>query len=87
MSTARAQIHVATALLHLADFYFFFGRFSTEHNWLQMDPNKQIRFNDAEPVLQRALDIRQRNLNGNPLDYALCLEKVLAKSLCNRDLK
>lgn len=24
--SAREQIHVATALLHLADFYFFFGR-------------------------------------------------------------
>lgn len=34
------------------------------------------RFNNAEPLLQRALEIRQKNLIGSPLDYALCLEKV-----------
>jgi hypothetical protein len=91
-ASSRGQVHVATALLHLVDFYFFCGRYLAPCSFAAtiifcVSPLRGLtaihshvyvrsRFNDAEPVLQRAMDIRQKNLGSAPLDYALCLEKV-----------
>jgi hypothetical protein len=92
-ASSRGQVHVATALLHLVDFYFFCGRYLAPCSFaatiiffcsslsrglttIHSHDHVPSRFNDAEPVLQRAMDIRQKNLGSAPLDYALCLEKV-----------